>query len=465
MSGNFFRRPLGILISSLLLAGCNEVFIRPTPPIPAEWPDKQVISTAAPIARQISWKEYFGDRRLHSLIEAAIEHNRDLRIAVARIEEARAQYGITKADRFPTVNLASNYQETLSPGSLGGNQSVTGKRIDVMLSSVSYEVDFWGRISGLADSALASYLATEEAQRSVRQTVVSEVANAYFSLLELEERAELVRATLSAHEQTRILILRAREAGYATAYEYLQSESALEQARATLSGIERERSATINQLRFLVGIIPDQLPSGFGLATQSIMLDLGAELPSEVILARPDVLAAEQRLMSAHANVGAARAAFLPKIILTGLFGTASHALAGLFAAGSKTWMFQPSITMPLFDGGRTSSNAELAEARRQIAVSDYEKTIQQAFREVADLLATRTTLVEQLRAAQANLSNQEERLKVAQALFKGGQATLLNVLDAQREKLNAEQAMLAIRRNQLSSAAQLYKALGGGVN
>lgn len=465
MATSVSRRTLAILLSSVLWAGCSEPYVRPVAPIPSAWPDElRIPEEQKQAAAKVGWSEFFDDPRLRALIETALKQNRDLRIAVARIEEARAQHGMTSADKSPQVNLGSNYNQALTPGGLGGSdQSVTGKRVDVSLSLVSYEIDFWSRLSGLADAAKASYLASEEAVRSVQLSLISDIANAYFVMLELDERIELMRESLEMHEQTLKLVTLAHAAGYASKLEHLQVDSAVNSARSFLATLERDRLSINHQLQYLVGGMPSGLPPGRDLAGQGVALDLSVGLPSEVILARPDVLAAEQRLAGAHANIGAARAAFLPRILLTGLLGTASQSLAGLFATGSKSWVFQPSLSLPIFDGGRAAANVDLAEARKIIAVAEYEKVIQMAFREVSDLLAIRSAQTEQLRAAQANLQNQEKRLGIALKLFKGGQVSYLNVLDAHRERLAAEQLTVQLRRNQLSTATQLYKALGGG--
>ncbi|MBI4984115.1 MAG: efflux transporter outer membrane subunit, partial [Rhodocyclales bacterium] len=258
-------------------------------------------------------------------------------------------------------------------------------------------------------------------------------------------------------------VVRGRESGFASNFDTLQADGAVESARADLAMIERERAAAGNALNLLVGHPLDNLPPGRPLEAQDVEADIIAGLPSDVLVRRPDVMAAEQRLMAAHANIGVARAAFLPKILLTASFGLTSRALASLFLPTNKTWSYQPTLTAPLFDGGRSAGNVDLAEAREVIAVAEYEKTIQQAFREVADLLAARATLAEQRRATEANLKVQEERFRIAQALHKGGVSSYLDVLDSQREAFVAQQGAVQVRRAQLVAASQLYKALGGG--
>ena len=450
-----------------LLGGCSLTpdYERPAAPVPAAWPDsvKLKISTGITIT---GWRDYFPDPRLQALIAAALQNNRDLRIATARIAEARAQYGIQQADRLPNVNLGAARNASLTPASA----SVTGtalqtQRYDVGVSLVSFELDFWGRVGSLNAAARNSFLATEAAQRAFRLSLIADVANAYLSLLELSERTRLAAATVRARAETRDLLMRRRELGVSSGLELLQAEGAYQSALAERANLERQQAAAENLLDLLLGQpvagIKD-LPDGLNLAGQGITPDLIAGLPAEVLLKRPDVLAAEHRLIAANANIGAARAAFLPRITLTGSGGTASRTLAGLFDAGSGAWSFQPALSMPLFDAGRTSANVDIAEARKVIAVAEYERTIQQAFREVADLLNARDKIAEQL-AAQADYAQvQNQRLHLVEARYQAGIANHLEVLDAQREAFAAEQGATQVRRLSLGVATQLYKALAG---
>lgn len=457
-------RPL-ILVLGTLVAGCSLApeYRRPELPVAATWP-VVAAGDAKREARATDWRDFFPDPRLQVLIAAAIDDNRDMRIAVARVEEARALFGIVRADRFPGVDLASSGSSARTPGdlSLSGRPSV-GHRYDVGLSLPSFELDFWGRVKNLNEAALASYLATEQARLAMRLVLIADVANAYLSLQEMEERTALARATVETRQETRQLVSRRRDAGLAGDLDYLQADGALELARADLANLERQRVAAKNALVLLVGNEPSGLPAGRSLADQGIVPDLVIDMPSTVLLQRPDVLAAEQRLVAANANIGAARAAFLPRISLTAGLGTASSALSGLFDAGQGAWNFQPILRYPLFDAGRAGAGADLAEARQHIAVAEYEKAIQQAFREVADLLAARKLLVEQLRAQERADKLQGDRLRLAEARYQAGVSSYLEVLDAQRESYAAQQAVLQTRRVLLSTAAQLYKALGGG--
>ena len=408
------------------------------------------------------WREFFKDPQLQTLITAALEHNRDLRIAAARIEEARAQYGITKADRTPSVGLvgSGNINRT-EAGLNGSNAPSTSERYDLSLTTISFELDFWGRLSGLSEAARLSYLATEEARRAVYLSLVADVASSYFTLLQLKELTASAQLTVDLREQSLALIAKGRDLGGTYDYEFQQASGILESSRASLEGIEHQRTVTTNRLNFLVGNAPITLTAGGSMDEQGLDSGMAPGLPAEVLLSRPDVMAAEQRLLAAHANIGAARAAFLPKILLTAGLGVASQGLAGLFTGGA--WSFQPVVSLPLLDGGRIAAGVDIAEARKVIAIAEYERTIQLAFREVADLLSARASLGRQLRASTANAAAQERRLQIAQARYNTGLVSYLEVLDGQRELVAAQQTSIQVRSAQLESASQLYKALGGG--
>ncbi len=461
-------KKFAIAAITLALAGCSMTpdYQRPAAPVAAAWPDSAKPGGARRVA-DTDWRRYYPDPRLQGLIAAALENNRDLRIATARIAEARALYGVQKADRLPNFNVTAGRNASLTPAgaSAFSPNAIHTQRYDVGISLVSFELDFWGRVASLSEAARAGYLATEAAQRAFRLSLIADVANAYLSLLELRERAEFAAMTAKTRSETRELTLRRREVGVAGDLDFLQADGAYQAAVAERANLERQEAAAANLLDTLVGQPVAQmkdLPAARSLAEQGIAPDLIADLPAEVLLQRPDVLAAEQRLIAANASIGAARAAFLPRVTLTGSFGTASRTLAGLFDAGSGAWNFQPAISMPLFDAGRTSANVDVAEARKIIAVAEYEKTIQQAFREVADLLNAREKLAEQLAAQQANADAQGRRLKLVEARYNVGIASHLEVLDAQREDFAAQQGTLQVRRTLLSAAAQLYKALAG---
>ena len=453
------------VLAAALLSACSLApdYFRPDLAVQNQWPEG-VQPTGERKVNDLEWQALFPDPRLQAVIKLALDNNRDLRIAVARVEEARGLYGVQRADRFPNADLTIGRTASRTPAAVtGAAQDVRVNRYDGALSLLSFELDFWGRVANLSAAAKASFLASDEARRTVRLGLIADVANAYLTLQEMEERAALARETLQARSETRKLIALRREVGIAGDLDFLQADGALETAKADYASIERQRLQAANALQLLVGSpLPKDLPPARALADQGIVPDLAADLPADVLLRRPDVRAAEQRLIAANANIGAARAAFLPKIVLTGAFGSASPLLSGLFKDNTEAWSFTPSLRQPLFDWGRNSGNLDVAEARKIVAVADYEKTIQTAFREVADLLAARDTLSEQLKAQDANRKAQDERLKLVEARYKAGIASHLELLDAQRDSFTAQQNAVQVRRQLLSTTAQLYKALGG---
>jgi multidrug efflux system outer membrane protein len=453
------------LALALLAAGCSQVgdYQRPGSLLPDKWQQRGA-NGGTLTATQIDWRNFFRDPRLQVLIGNALEHNRDLRMALARISEARAQYGIASADRLPTASLAADKSKSKIPAAFTGtDRPVTTERTELNLSVVSFELDFWGRLANLSEAAKSNYLATESATRTLRITLIADVASHYFSLLELDERLIITRDAIESRKKSRDLTRRGMELGAAARSDYLLAEGSVHLVQSELAVLENQRASLEHALQLLVGKAAVELPVGRKLDQQDVRNDLAPGIPSEVLYDRPDVIAAEYRLREAHANVAAARAAFLPKILLTVGIGLASRSLAALFGPGSGNWTYQPAVSLPLFDGGRTAGFEAIAEARKNSAVADYEKTIQQAFREVADLLSSRTSLIEQREATESVVQAYRDRLKVSEVRFKAGSISYLEVLDAQRELYASQQAAVQVRRAQLSTAAQLYKALGGG--
>ncbi len=452
------RHRLLPIVVAAVLSGCltGPDYERPAAPVPAS-----IGAASSEIALPI-WNIYFGDAVLGKLIDQALINSRDLRVAVARVEEARAQFGVRRADLFPSFDL--NVQEASARAPvLGSPTNVITRRYDVNLGLLSYELDFWGRVRRLKESALANYLASEEASRAFRLSLIADVANAYYSFRSLDERADLAKRTAVTREESLRLIGRRVDAGVASRLDKLQAQSVLESARADAAALARQAANARNALAVLVGQ-PVALPSPNGAALDDLSLPapLPGGLPSSALLNRPDVLQAEQNLVAANANVGAARAAFFPRVTLVGTAGFASSQLSGLFDSGRRAWSFVPAITTPIFSGGRNSANVDLAEARKVIAIAQYEKSIQQAFAEVANVLSDQSYLADQY-AAQARLAaSQDERLKLAQARYDAGLIGYLDVLDAQREQYTAQQALIEVKRARLAAAAQAYKALGG---
>lgn len=443
-----YRVPSLIAIAFFLSACAQTELQRPVAPVPAKWAQAGQLPGVNSAATH--WRAFFTDLRLRALVEAALENNRDLRMAVGRVQEARAQYGVVRADRVPTVSLGPPTGTPITSG------------YAAPLISVSYELDFWGRISGMTEVARYSFLATEDARRAVQLTLVADVANAYYEILQLDELVSLLRATVDLREYSAELIGKGRDLGAANDNEYLQATVALESGRSSLAALVHQRTVAGNRLDFLVGKTNVVQPEGKSIEEPGFDSVLRPGIPSEVLLFRPDVMASEQRLRAANANIGVARAAFFPKIAITAGFGAVGGGFASLFASNAST--LSPVVSLPaLWDAGRVQGGVEAARARLQIAVAEYEKTIQQAFREVADQLSARESLAKQMRAAIANKTAQERRLQIAQGRYDGGLVAYREVIDGQQDLLLAQQAVISLRKSQLDAEVQLYKALGGG--
>jgi multidrug efflux system outer membrane protein len=463
----WFNKPCLALAMALSLAACNFApkYERPHTELQRTW----AADASLPAAPQqdIPWESLYTDERLRALIRLSLTQNHDLRLAVARMEEARAQWGVQRADQLPGVNASVGRVGSLTPAGVANTPVPFHiNRVDASLSLLSFELDFWGRVANLTEAARRNYEATAEDRRVIHLGLISDVANAYFLLLESEQRASLLARTVQTRERHLNLSQRRRDAGAASDLDVSLAQGALANAQSDEAAMLRQREQARNALTLLVGgRLPADLPRGLPLASQNLGLQWGANLSSEVLLRRPDVLAAEQRLMAAHANIGVARAAFLPRMQLTGAVGSASTGLGGLFDSGSRTWSFTPSLQQPLFDGGRNASTLDMAQARQVQAVVQYEKALQQAFREVADLLVARDTLQQQLAALQAWSQSQQARLRLTEARYTQGAVSQLELLDAQRDALTAEQTQVQALRQLLGSTAQLYKALGGGAH
>ncbi|MBS0336401.1 MAG: efflux transporter outer membrane subunit [Proteobacteria bacterium] len=458
----FPARSLPSLAAAVLLAGCASTappYERPAAPVAAAFPwDSASGAASGTAASDIEWQHFFGDARLKGLIEIALRNNRDLRVAVLNIEQARAQYQVRRADELPTVGIGANAtRQASAPGRIGDLYTAG-------LSVIAYELDFFGRVRSLSDAALASYLGTAEARKAAQIALISTVANTYLNLQADEELLAVTRQALVTREESLKLTRLKFDVGAASELDYRQAESLLEGARATLAQFTRQRALDENALVLLLGQpLPAGLPQGLAVTSQQLVPDLPAGLPSEVLARRPDVRQAEQQLIAANANIGAARAAFFPKISLTGSVGTASTELSGLFKGGSFAWSFIPQLLVPIFDAGRNQANLDVAVAGRDIAVAQYEKAVQTAFREVADSLAGRATLDEQARAQQAQAQAEAVRYKLADLRYRNGAASYLDVLDAQRSLFIAQQAVVQVQAARVQNLVGLYKALGGG--
>jgi multidrug efflux system outer membrane protein len=460
------RKLIALPVAASLLAGCvNMAPPHDRPPLPTA-PDYPggFANDVAPGTRatEIAWRDFFPDPRLEALIARAIERNRDLAVATARIEEARGLYRIQDADRLPTVGASAEAARSRAPSQAGPD---TSNRDSVGVGVTAFEIDFWGRVRNLSEAARSQYLATRQAERAFRLTLIRDVASAYFASRGAEEQIALAEATVtSRREGLRIAKLRL-DAGVTSALDYRQSETLLTQAETQLASLKLAKAQSDNFLSVLIGgPAPEGLPAPLPLVAQGRTPALAAGLPSDLLTARPDILGAEEQLRAARANVGAARAAFFPNIALTGSLGFASSSLDNLFGDNGLTWSFGPSISLPIFDFGRNKGNLTVAEARENIAVATYDKTVQTAFREVADALAGRRYLAEQVEAQERGTLATRRIADLARKRYREGVSTYLEVLDAERNLFAAEQTLLELRRAEADNLVTLYVALGGGM-
>lgn len=444
--------PRWLILALASLAGCANLapnYARPEPAVPA------VGQAAAQEAAELGWRTFFNDERLRGVVALALQNNRDLRVAVLNIEKARAQYRITDAARLPTVTVDAS-----------ASRSNTGNSLSVGLNLSSFELDLFGRVKNLSESALQSYLATAESRRSTQISLVAETANAWLTLAADMELQRLARHTLETRQRSYALNQRKHQLGSITGLALAQAQTAVDSARVDIGTyaalVEQDRNA----LDLLLGVATpaELLPRGEdSLSTVSTLVELPAGVPSSVLQRRPDVLVAEHDLRASHADIGTARAERFPTISLTASAGSASSELSRLFKSGSGSWSFGPSLSLPIFDGGASRASVQVAELNREIALAAYDKAVQTAFREVADALAIRATLSERL-AAQTSLNEATERqLRLAEAQLRAGSTTQLEVLDAQRSLYSAQQTLIELRLTEQSNRIDLYKVLGGG--
>ncbi|WP_051303443.1 efflux transporter outer membrane subunit [Comamonas composti] len=450
-----------------LLGGCASLappHETPALPIPANWAAAPQADGQGANAPGLVWRDYFTDPVLQRLITTALENNRDLRIAALRAEEARAAFQIQRSEQFPTIGIGGQGGRARVPGDLNVTRRsvVSGEyRAEVGLSS--WELDLWGRVRNLRDSAMQTWLASESGHQAVQVALITQVANGYLGLRELDERVAIARDTLDSRQESFRIFSRREAVGASSKLQLTQIQTLLTQAQALLAQLELGRAQQLHALAQLVGADPGPLPAAAAFDDTLVLAELQPGLPSQLLTARPDIIAAEHQLQAARANIGAARAAFFPRIALTGRWGSASAELDGLFDSGSRAWAFMPTISLPIFDGGLRRANLELGEIRRDSAIAQYEKTVQTAFREVADGLSARRWMAEQIAVQRTAVEAQSERARLAQLRYDHGSAAYLEVLDAQRDLLAAKQQLVQARRALLSSQVGLYAALGGG--
>ena len=463
-------RLIGLTALAMSMAACNTIPkadmspVLAVPNIPIEQTygafDKETVSNAqqASVAGQ-RWQNFYSDERLKGLIALGLENNKDFENARLAIEKARAQYQITDINDLPRIDGNAGYSRQRQRGSTGDNYNVN-------LGLANYELDFWGKIASLKDQALQNFLSTTAAKDATQISLISNIAQSYANLSYSLAQLKLAEATVESREKSLFIASKRFEAGIDPKLPSLQSSASLENARLAVLRAQSSILKSRNALQFLVGgPIPTNLiptPAVSNITSQQIF---SAGLPSELLRYRPDVLQAEYNLKAAGANIEVARASYYPSISLASSIGVSSGSLDDLFKSGSVGWSFGPSISVPIFDAGRLDANYDVAQIERKQTLASYEKSIQTAFREVSDVLATRATLGEQLEAQYRLQDNFEQTYQIADARFKAGISNYLDVLDAQRSLFSTQQGILDLELQKIVSQIELYQVLGGGAN
>jgi multidrug efflux system outer membrane protein len=463
----YVSRRIGLLMPCLMLASCmlGPDYTRPTVATPEAWRNGTSSTDTASLAN-LPWWELFSDEELRSYLKAALQANHDLRIAVTRVDQARARLGVTRAAEFPQLdgNGSFSRQRFSQVGTFFLPPGQSAETDDFTLSTdASFELDVWGRLRRATEAAGADFLASEATRHTVVMTLVADVAVTYLRLRDLDLELEITRNTVAAREQSLGIVRDRYEAGLTSVLDVRQAEADLESTAAEIPDLERQITQSEDQLNVLLGRNPGAISRGKPLPAQTFPPEVPAGLPSALLERRPDIRQAEDTLIAANAEIGVAKAAFFPQIFLTGAFGVESVALSDLFTGPARTWQFGPSVTLPIFHGGRNRANLQLAEAQQQEAVARYEQTIQQAFREAEDALIAHRKARETLVARREAVESSREALSVAELRYTSGLTSYLAVLDTQRTLFAAEIAESRTLLAQLVAVVQLYRALGGG--
>jgi multidrug efflux system outer membrane protein len=455
-----------LFCAALALAGCTMIpkYSRPEAPVSARFPGGAAQSSDA---ADIRWRDFFTDPRLKRCIEIALENNRDLRVAVLNVEQARAQYRIARSSLFPTIDATGNYTRARAAADSHSNptaSAVTTNQFSVSVGNTAYELDLFGRVRSLSRQALDTYFAKDETRRSAQLALVAQVATQYLTLREQEEQLALARQTLLAVQKSYDLNKKQFDIGTASELDLSTADAQVQTAKINVITFERTSAQAANYLALLIGQpLPNDLPPGRPLRSQGVLADIPAGLPSDLIARRPDILAAEQTLLAANANIGAARAAFFPVISLTSSAGNTSVQLLQLFNHAALAWSFAPQISIPIFNGGQNLANLDVAKISKRIEIANYEKSIQTAFREVADALAGRTTYTREITAQEALVAAQQRRYDLTETRYRSGIDSYLAVLLAQQDLYSAQRDLVSTRTDRLANLITLYKALGGG--
>ena len=456
------------LLASLSACSLTPPLERPAAPVPSSFPMVGITPASMPPASALGWRSMFGDPRLQRLLDLALTNNRDLRLASLNVEAAQALANIQLAARLPAVGLDAtrSRERALSTDATGQASREVSRQTAVNVALSAFELDLFGRVRALSEAAFARYLASEQGRDAAKIALVGAVAEAYFAQRLADEQLQLTERTLADWQQSLALARLLKQADQNSSLDVAQAEGQVALAEADLEARRRALALADNALQLLVGSeMPGDLPAGLPLERQSVIAQLPARLPSDLLLNRPDLRQAEQMLVAANADIGAARAAFFPQISLTASFGYASTSLAGLFDPARQVWRFAPQIAQPLFQGGRLRAELRLAEVRKSEAVAQYERAIQTAFREVADALAGTATFERQIDAQLRAVTAAERRLHLSKLRYRAGVDGRLELLDAQRQLQAARQALLDLRGTEIANRVALYKSLGGGLH
>ena len=449
---------LTLLSAALLLSGCINLapdYQQPEAPLPQQWPSAST-SQFGQASIDLGWRQFIVDQRLRQVIEQSLQNNRDLRVAVLNVERARNEYRIQRADRVPAVNGSVSGERT------GGD--VPTNEVYTAGVGLSFELDLFGRVRSLSDAALQRFLAQTETQQAVQLSLMGEIASAYVTLGADQDRFALSQATLTTYQTALDLAEKRHSIGVISGLDLAQIRTQLEAARSDVGRLAGVLAQDRNAINLLVGepVNDADLPSALGEGV-ALLRPIPEGLPSDVLLGRPDIRAAENQLLAANANIGAARAAFFPTISLTGFAGSSSTDLSNLFGGGTNIWSFAPRITLPIFQGGKLRANLGVATTDRDIALARYEKSIQAGFREAADALALSTTLRQQEQAQQALVQAATQADTLSEARYRAGADSYLVRLDAQRTLYQARQGLISVRAAEQANRVNLYRALGGG--
>ena len=446
-----------LMVVAAVLSGCAMIprYQRPAAPIAAGFPS--VAATNETHVADIGWRDFISEPRLQKLVELALTNNLDLRVAALNVEQSRAQYRITRSASFPQIDGSGSFTRSHAEG-------VTASQWSASIGTTAYEIDLFGRVRSLNRQALEKFLATDEARRATQISLVAEVATEYFALRQAEEQLDLARQTLKSVQGSYELNKASFDAGASTELDLRTAEGQVQTAQINVIAYERQRAQAENALTLLVGrSLPADLPASSSLGASNQLAQITPGLPSELVQRRADILEAEHTLKAANASIGAARAAFFPRITLTTSIGTTSSQLSQLFGAGTGVWSFSPQVTIPIFTGGQNMADLDAAKIGKRIEIANYQKAIQTAFREVSDALVATGSYESQIESGEKLVATQQRRFELADLRYRQGEDSYLNVLSAQQDLYSAQQGLLSAQYNKLAGQIALYQALGGG--